>query len=352
MTPARFAALTEKYAGLRVAVVGDFCLDRYLEIDPSRAETSIETGLPVYNVTKVRAQPGGAGTITNNLAALGIKTIYAVGFAGQDGEGFELRRALSDTPGIKLDHFIQTRHRQTFCYCKPLVLTPGEPPRELNRLDQKNWTPTTASLERNLSDAMLSLSGEVDAFILLSQVDVPDTGVLTQNVLKTFKAGLPKKDAPLVLADSRRGLRGFPAFIFKMNAQELQAYNGKPNAADIEDIGSAAARVALKNGHPVFVTLAERGMLAASPKGRVDHLGAFPIKGPIDVVGAGDAVTANLTAGLASGATLREALELANAAGSVVIHQLGTTGTASGAQLRERMFPKTATPPPASGRAA
>ncbi|MCC6819861.1 MAG: carbohydrate kinase, partial [Verrucomicrobia subdivision 3 bacterium] len=46
----RFEAITAQYSRLRVAVVGDFCLDRYLEIDPARAETSIETGLPVYNV--------------------------------------------------------------------------------------------------------------------------------------------------------------------------------------------------------------------------------------------------------------------------------------------------------------
>ena len=36
---------------------------------------------------------------------------------------------------------------------------------------------------------------------------------------------------------------------------------------------------------------------------------------------------------LAGGATLREALEIANAAASVVIHQLGTTGTATVTQL-------------------
>jgi len=51
-------------------------------------------------------------------------------------------------------------------------------------------------------------------------------------------------------------------------------------------------------------------------------------------VGAGDAVTANLAAALAARATLREAIELANAAASVVIHQLGTTGTASVAEIR------------------
>ena len=67
-------------------------------------------------------------------------------------------------------------------------------------------------------------------------------------------------------------------------------------------------------------------------------MAAHPIRGPIDIVGAGDSVTANLTAALAAGATLREAMELAMGAASLVIHQLGTTGTASVAQLRERLF--------------
>ena len=61
MDSSRFQIITERYQHLRIAVVGDFCLDRYLEIDPMKQETSLETGLPVYNVVKVRAQPGAAG---------------------------------------------------------------------------------------------------------------------------------------------------------------------------------------------------------------------------------------------------------------------------------------------------
>ena len=57
MDSARFSGIVERYSGLRIAVLGDFCLDRYLEIDPSKAEVSLETGLPVHNVMNVRAQP-------------------------------------------------------------------------------------------------------------------------------------------------------------------------------------------------------------------------------------------------------------------------------------------------------
>ena len=128
--------------------MGDFFLDRYLHIDPAKDETSIETGLPVYNVVEVRSQPGAAGTILNNLVALGIGEIHAVGFCGDDGEGYELRQALPARTGVNLEHFLTTALRRTPVYCKPLVIEPGGPPRELNRLDSKNWTPTPPEIER------------------------------------------------------------------------------------------------------------------------------------------------------------------------------------------------------------
>src|SRR5215467_15985993 len=102
METKRFAEITECYPRLRIAILGDFCLDRYLEIDPAKQETSIETGLPVHNVINVRPQPGGAGTILNNLSALGVGAIYPIGFAGFDGEGFELWNALEKQPGVEM----------------------------------------------------------------------------------------------------------------------------------------------------------------------------------------------------------------------------------------------------------
>src|SRR5271154_6920435 len=114
MEQARFHLLTTRYRKLRIAVMGDFCLDRYLEIDPARKEVSLETGLPVHNVVRVRSQPGGAGTILNNLAALGVAEIYPVGFAGEDGEGFELKRALSAVPGVNAESLFLTAERRTF----------------------------------------------------------------------------------------------------------------------------------------------------------------------------------------------------------------------------------------------
>src|SRR5712675_2436340 len=117
MDPSRFQAITERFSGLSIAVVGDFCLDRYLEIDPAREETSIETGLPVHNVVNVRSQPGAAGTILNYLVALGIGKIFPIGFVGEDGEGLELWYSLEARRGVRLDHFLRSNLRRTFTYC-------------------------------------------------------------------------------------------------------------------------------------------------------------------------------------------------------------------------------------------
>jgi hypothetical protein len=65
--------------------------------------------------------------VLNNLAALRVGT-FPIGFVGQDGEGYELWHALDRLPGVRMIHFIRTRQRRTFTYCKPLLLAPGQPP--------------------------------------------------------------------------------------------------------------------------------------------------------------------------------------------------------------------------------
>ena len=336
MTPQRCREITARYGGLRVALLGDFCLDRYLEIDPARGETSIETGLPVHNVVNVRAQPGGAGTILNNLSALGVGCIRPVGFHGADGEGSELARAVAARRGADVAGLIETPLRRTFTYCKPLILEPGRPPRELSRLDTKNWTPTPPEVEERLIAALRAAAAGCDALIVLDQVDLADTGVVTRGVLQAVGEIVASRSGLPVIADSRRGLGGFPSVIFKMNAAELSALTGSPAGADLEPVRKAAVELARRNGRAVFVTLSERGMVGALPGGAVEWVPSLPIRGPIDVVGAGDAVTANLTCALAAGASLREALELASAAASVVLHQVGTTGAATPADLEAK----------------
>ena len=337
LTAARYRELAAAFAKLRIALVGDFCLDRYLEIDPAREEVSIETGLPVHNVVNVRSQPGGAGTILNNLCALGVGKIFPVGFCGEDGEGFELLRGLSKLPGVCQEMFLQTDDRRTFTYCKPLSLEEGRPPREHSRLDSKNWTPTpepvTEELIRRLDEHLAS----VDAIILLDQVDIADTGVVNSRMLRRITEITRERPDMWILADSRQGLENYPPVCLKMNAVELQTMSHVENAVSVDSAMELASDVAKKKGRHVFITMSEQGMLGASPEGDVHHVPAIVPDGPIDIVGAGDCVTANLAAALAVHASVGEALQIASVAASIVIGQLGTTGTATAEQIARRL---------------
>ena len=299
MNEARFHSITGKYPKLREAVAGDFCLDRYLEIDPAKSEISIETGLPVHNVANVRSQPGGAGTILNNLVALGVGEIYPIGFAGEDGEGYELRRALEAKPGVRLDYFFQTPLRRTFTYTKPLLIEANKPPVELNRLDFKNWSPSPESVQDRSVNSLLQLADKIDAIVLLDQVSIPETGVVTAKVLAAIDGIIKLRPDLLIIGDSRRSLKNYPPISFKMNNAELSALTGANVGLSLDEIRAQALGLCRQQGRPVFVTLAERGILGAAPDGEIQHLPALPPRGEIDVVGAGDSVTANLTASLA-----------------------------------------------------
>lgn len=337
MTAKRLRAITSAYSPLRVAVLGDVCLDRYLEIDPKRKETSLETGLPVHNVTSVRSQPGGAGTILNNLVALGIARIWPIGFCGEDGEGFELQGALKKLPGVALEHFFATKERRTFTYTKPLVIAKGKAPRELNRFDFKNWSATPKAVSARIAASVRALAPKINALIILDQTNLPQTGVVTKEVLAAIASIAAKKPRLVILADSRSGIARFPDVSFKLNARELAAHIGVKRSPSLAWIKSNVAFFAQRHARPMFVTLAEKGIVGADAAGVVAHLPPHPIRGEIDIVGAGDAVTANLAAALAARATVPEALAIANAAASVVIHKLGTTGTASMTEIAKTL---------------
>ena len=334
MKEERLDEIAGRFPNLRVALVGDFCLDRYLEIDPALAETSIETSLEVFNVARVRSQPGGCGTILNNLSALGVGTIYPVGFAGEDGEGYELIRALDQADCVDMGYFFQTPDRRTFSYTKPLVIESGQSPRELNRLDFKNWARTPPSVQEGIVESLNALAKRVDAMVLLEQVDEADTGVFAGGVLDAL--GQIRRDNPdkLILADSRRGLGHFPSVGLKMNREEFAVLTGETAVLPMDDLFVAIERLANDRGQSVFVSLSEGGIVGAKPGKAPEHVPCLPLRGEIDIVGAGDAVMANLSMALAAGAEIIEAMRFSMAAASVVVHQLGTTGTASLEEIR------------------
>lgn len=337
MTRERLNELLARFPTLRIAVLGDFFLDKYLITDPALSELSVETGLEARQVVAVRCSPGAAGTVTNNLSALGAGTIQAVGVVGDDGEGYELRRGLRET-GVTTEHLFAARERFTPTYTKPMVQSEGDE-RELERLDIKNRTPLPQIWEDRIIVGLQTLLEDgLDAVILLDQVQERNCGVLTDGVraaLAEIAGGYPSVH---FFADSRVRIGEFRGVTIKPNRPEAARAlhplaTAEPSRAEAEQIARA---LAARNGKSVYLTLGEEGMLVCTTESIV-HIPALPARGPIDIVGAGDSATAGTVCALCAGASPAEAALVGNLCANVTIHKLGTTGTASPDELRERV---------------
>lgn len=324
---------------LTVGILGDLFLDRYLDLDASLTEPSLETGLDAYQVVRVRAAPGAAGTVINNLAALGVGRVVPFTFIGEDGEGFELTQALGGLGVIDAMRWIfRSAERRTPTYVKPILHEPGKPPRELNRLDIKNRTPLPPDLEAEMLSKLDEEFHGLDALLVLDQVSEPDCGVVTRRIREhLIELGRAHPDR-LILADSRERVGEFREVWLKPNRAEcVRAVPGI--AAGPEQARHAAIALARRARRPVFCTCGADGIFVVDSRSaceRTAQVPAYPVAGPIDVVGAGDSTSAALACALAAGATLEEAAAFGSLVASITIQQIGTTGTASPEQVRQR----------------
>jgi bifunctional ADP-heptose synthase (sugar kinase/adenylyltransferase) len=327
--------ILRKAPGLTIGVLGDLFLDRYLDLDPALTEPSLETGLDAYQVVRVRSIPGAAGTVVNNLVALGVGRVIPIAIVGDDGEGHELLQALRALPGVGLEGLVTSGRRRTPTYTKPLLHEPGRPPRELNRLDIKNRRPLEADLERRVLEVLGQCFAACDALVVLDQVSEEDCGVLTTRVragLAEWALGAPHT---FLLADSRERIGLFRAVALKPNRQECVRAAFGPGA-DPAKWAEAARLLAAQAGKPVFCTAGGDGILVAGLPGGEYLVPAYPVSGPTDPVGAGDSTSAAIACAVAAGTDYLTAAALGNLVASITIQQIGTTGTATPAQVRQR----------------
>src|SRR5262245_29888155 len=336
LTTAQVEQVLTRAPGLKIGVLGDLFLDRYLDLDAALTEPSIETGLDAYQVVRVRSYPGAAGTIINNLVALGIGRIVPVAVIGDDGEGYGLRQALAALPPVDASGVLSSGDRRTPTYTKPMFCAAGEPPRELNRIDIKNRMPTPPAVEDAIIARLRERWPACDAWLVLDQVSETDCGVVTARV-RNEVARLASKAPPFVLADSRERIGEFRSVAVKPNLNECLRALGVSDAAGPTEWRTHLRRLADRLGRPVFCTRGEHGVLVAEPAAEeVIGASAYPVRGPIDPVGAGDSASAGIATAVAAGLSYAPAAAFGNLVASITVQQIGTTGTASPEQVRAR----------------
>lgn len=332
MNERRLRELLERFSKLRLLVVGDFFLDKYLILDRRLSEISLETGLEAYQVILVRPQPGAAGTVAANLRALGARVV-ALTVIGDDGEGYELKRGLRKL-NVEIDHIVERPDLHTPTYTKPIMCEPDGRRHELNRMDIKNRTPLPGEVEAEIVFRLRKLVPKVDGVAIVDQVQEPNCGVVTDRVREEVARLANEHPEKPFIADSRVRIGQFRGVMIKPNRREAAlAVGGDPELkADQAEVRQWGELLRERSGKPVFITAAEQGIFLFAPDG-FHHVPAVPVKSPIDPVGAGDSVMAGLLAALCAGGSLVEAATLANLVAAVTIRQLGTTGTATPNQV-------------------
>jgi rfaE bifunctional protein kinase chain/domain len=314
-----------------IGALGDLFLDRYLDIDAALTEPSIETGLDAYQVVQVRSCPGAAGTVINNLVALGVGRIVPISMIGDDGEGYELRQALQRMLSVDLANLVVAAERRTPTYAKPMLCQAGAVPRELNRLDIKNRRPLPSAVESQVLELLTANWSTVDVLLVLDQVSEPDCGVVTARVRDRLAELGARDPSKIVIVDSRERIGLFRHAWLKPNEREcLRAVE------QTDDLPAALRRLSQRAGRPIVCTRSEKGMMVVESDGAEPiEVPAFPVSGPIDSVGAGDSSSAAMACALACGANLAAAAAFGNLIASITIQQIGTTGTASPQQIRQ-----------------
>jgi len=307
MTPERAADLLGAARKVRVLVVGDVMLDRY--ITGSVERISPEAPVPVVRVEEESAAAGGAANVAANVAALGA-ACRIVGCVGRDAAGATLKERL-DGIGIGTDGLILSEERPTTV--KTRILARHQ---QVARVDHESDADATPRLATSLAKAVASLSAESDVLI----AEDYDKGVFAPEVVRSFLDAGARQGIPTVVDPKRRNFFAYTgATVFKPNAKELADATGEAVRADDADwMEAVRRRVGCRH---LLVTVGERGMALRSERGllRIPTVA----RSVYDVSGAGDTVTAVVAVCVAAGATPAEAALLASHAAAVEVSKAG-----------------------------
>lgn len=331
---------------VRLAVIGDACLDVYWWADMQLSRLSRET--PHHNLPIVREtmSPGAAGNVAVNAAALGCARVTLISPVGADWRGQALIACL-ERAGVTTSLLVHDDEIFTPAYIKPVRQGFAGLSSEDPRIDFAPAGPPSRTLEQSMSRALDSACEEADVILVADQLPF---GCISDKVREQLeKIALGGK---LVIVDSREKIGQYKHMILKPNALEgWKALHSNdemkpvPDKMKYRDYKQIALDLATQNDSGVCLTLGPEGCLWANSDG-ITYYPALREDGKIDIVGAGDAFLAAFGCCLATGADPGEAIGLASIVSNIVIHKTGMTGCAGPAEIVARHSQLLASPEP------
>lgn len=306
-----------QFASVRVLVVGDVMLDRYWFGPVERI--SPEAPVPVLLVDREELRAGGAANVALNIAALGGQSSIC-SVVGNDSASELLNSILQDA-GVDAS-LIQDPAMST---TEKLRLVARN--QQLLRVDRE--TRPDHEILAGVLERLESKIREADVLIL------SDYGKGGLGHIDSIMRIAREHDTPVCIdpkgADYRR-YRG--AAVVTPNRKEFEEVVGVYlSEDDFQARGQAlCSDMDLRS---LLVTRSEQGMTLFSDAGDILHSPARA-KEVYDVSGAGDTVIAALALAMGAGASMEDALAVANEAAGIVVGKLGTA-TVSAQELKEAL---------------
>lgn len=318
---------------IKVALIGDLCLDVYWRADMTKSELSRETPHFYLPVVEEWVSPGAGGNVVANLAALDPQRVYVLGVVGRDWRGALLLNEFSKSSKIDTNGIVMSDTVVTNAYCKPLKRGISGVEHEDPRIDFCNYKPLGEKIENELISLLQKTAAEVDVICVSDQFQY---GAITPRVReKIIELG---RKGHNIIVDSRYRIGLFSDVTLKPN--EIEGYlavHGMNAIAgnELSEKFDAAEKLSGNNNAKVCMTLGKDGCFYTDGSSFI-HIPSSEVKPPLDICGAGDTFLSAFSCSVAAGAKGYEAASFANLAAEVTIKKIGTTGTANGAEIRER----------------
>jgi rfaE bifunctional protein kinase chain/domain len=308
---------------VKVAILGDLCVDIYWHADMRLSTLSRETPHFPLPIVEERFSLGAGGNVAANVSALLPAKVIAIGVRGDDWRGGILTQELKKW-GMDDAFVLEDPQRTTFAYCKPLRKGISDVEYEDPRLDFINHHPISEKTEQKLILSLESIKDRVDAIVVSDQFIY---GCVTPRVREAVCALAKNR---LVVVDSRENIGLFPGAFLKPNEVEGErALGTEAKALRKNDFARALAE---KTGSRVLMTMGAQGSVYSDGHD-VQRFAPWAVKGPVDIVGAGDAFLSGFSCALAAGATVSEAADFGGLCSAVTIQKIGITGTASSEEI-------------------
>lgn len=308
----KFESILNRFAGVRLAVLGDIMIDEYLFGKCSRI--SPEAPVPVVEVDKREYRPGGAGNVARNVIALGGSVVLC-GVVGSDGIGRlaadEFRREGMDVSGLFTDSGRPTT-------LKTRIMAHNQ---QIARTDIEKRSEISEAITKKILKFFSDNIEKIDGVIISDYAK----GVVTKRLLDEL-IPLIKKGGKIVTVDPK--VSNFYHYrcvsCITPNRKELSDVLGRPGDTDESLATGGKSLLHDLSLDSLLVTLGEQGMCLFTRDGETFNIPTVA-RAVYDVTGAGDTVISAFTMALVAGADMKTAALISNFAAGEVVGMLGTS---------------------------